>query len=178
MADKKKAKGRSSKKKLPVLGIAGFIAAVIFMPTTILLFFGMLPTVAAGFIDRSGKGIKALTVGAMNLAGCTPFLLELWTGGHTADLSLEIISDPRTIIVIYCAAAMGYLVDWAVSGIVKSLLLQKAKSRTKEIKDRQSYLVKRWGREVTGELPLDAFGFPIAGAVVSDRGDEDGEEPA
>lgn len=165
MAKKKKiARGRKNRKGgigAQALGLFGFITAVVFMPTTIMLFFGMLPTLVAGLVDRTGKGTKALTVGSMNLAGCTPFLLDLWTKGQTAENALTIISDPRTIIVIYCAAGIGYLIDWAMSGIVATVMIQRSGSRLKDIKKRQAGLVERWGEEVTGKLVLDAYGFPI-----------------
>lgn len=159
---KKKARRRKSKGAgAQLLGLFSLVAAVVFMPTTILLFFGMLPTLVAGLVDRTGKGTKALTVGSMNLAGCTPFLFDLWTKGHTAENALAIISDPRTIIVIYCAAGIGYLIDWAMSGIVATIMIQRSASRLKEIKKRQAALVERWGPEVTGTVPLDAYGFPV-----------------
>ncbi len=144
-----------------MLSAMGFIAMIVFLPTTIFLFFAMMPTLVASLVDRSGKGTRALTVGAMNLAGSTPFLLELWTGGHTAENALTLISNPRTIIVIYCAAGIGYLIDWAMSGIVATVMIQRSASRLKEIKKRQADLVERWGQEVTGLLPLDAYGFPF-----------------
>lgn len=144
-----------------ILGLFAFITAVVFMPTTIMLFLGMLPTLVAGLVDRTRKGTKAITVGAMNLAGCTPFLFDLWAQGHTAENALAIISNPRTVVVIYCAAGIGYLIDWAMSGIVATIMIQRSGFRLKEIKKRQAELVERWGQEVTGNMPLDAYGFPI-----------------
>lgn len=145
---------------LQVLLLFVLLVAILFMPTTILLLFGMLPTVVAAVVDRGG-GTRALTVGAMNLAGCVPFLLELWTMGHSSENSMALITDPRTIIVMYSAAAIGYMIDWALSGIVATLMIHRATARLEKIRDRQDYLVERWGREVTGELPLDPEGFPL-----------------
>ncbi len=161
-----KAAVRKRKKKkggnLSLLGLFALVAAIVFMPTTIVLFFGMLPTIVAALIDRTGKGTKAITVGAMNLAGCTLFLLDLWTGGHTTDRALMLISDPRTIITIYSAAGAGYMIDWMMGGVVTTIMIHRSTARIKEIKKRQSDLAARWGREVTGELELDAAGFPLA----------------
>ncbi len=144
-----------------ILGLAGFLAAIIFMPTTILLLLGMIPTIVAGVIDRSGKGTKAITVGAMNLAGCTPFLIDLWTTSHTAEQAVTLVSDPRTMVVIYAAAGIGYLISWAMSGIVGTIMVQRGTLRLKEIQKKQDELTVRWGREVTGEIPLDPYGFPL-----------------
>ncbi len=144
-----------------LLGVVALFAALIFMPTTIVLLLGMLPTMVAAIVDRSGKGTQAMTVGAMNLAGCAPFLIDLWARGHAIDLAVSLITDPRTIIVIYSAAGIGYLISWAMAGIVGTMMVKRSQSRLKEIKKRRDRLVERWGPEVTGEIPLDAYGFPI-----------------
>lgn len=157
MARKKK----KSHVKGQLLGVVGLIAAIVFMPTTIVLIMGMIPTIVAAVIDRSGKGTKALTVGSMNVAGCSPFLIDLWTKGHTPEMAVSIITDPRTIIVIYSAAGIGYLINWAVAGIVGTIMVERGKIRIKDIKKRQAALVERWGKEVTGDIPLDAYGFPL-----------------
>lgn len=162
MAVKRKKKTVTWKGQL--LGLCGFIAAVVFMPTTMILMLGMIPTIVAGVIDKDGKGTKALTVGAMNLAGCTPFLIDLWTRGHTAEMAVTIVSDPRTIIVIYAAAGIGYLINWAMAGIVGTIMVQRGHLRLKDIQKLEEALVERWGREVTGDLPLDPYGFPLEAA--------------
>lgn len=158
---KKNKKKKKIGAKAQLLGVVGVFAGIVFMPTTIVLLMGMLPTVVAAVIDRTGKGTKALTVGAMNLAGCTPFLIDLWTKSHTAEMAVTIITDPRTMIVIYSAAGIGYLINWAMTGIVGTVMVQRGGIRLKDIKKRQEALIERWGREVTGELPLDPYGFPI-----------------
>ncbi len=158
--DKDKGKKKKSGWGLQIIMIFGLLAAVLFMPTTILLVVGMLPTVVAALIDRKG-GARAITVGALNLCGCVPFLMDLWTKGHTTELAVSLIKDPLTIIVMYAAAGIGYMIDWALSGIVATILVQRSTSRMEAIRKRQAELVERWGREVTGELPLDAEGFPV-----------------
>ncbi|MCB9990814.1 MAG: hypothetical protein H6867_05475 [Rhodospirillales bacterium] len=161
MAGRKRRKSRKMGWKGQLLGIVGLLTAIVFMPTTIVLMMGMIPTVVAAVIDRSGKGTKALTVGAMNLAGCTPFLIKLWSTGHTSEMAVSLITDPRTMSIMFAAAGIGYLVDWAMSGIVGTLMLQRSTGRIVDIKKKQEALIERWGQEVAGEMPLDAYGFPL-----------------
>ncbi len=166
MAKKKKLQKKKKGGVLQKIRILGMVlVAFIFLPTTIMMLFALLPTVVAALIDRSGKLTKALTVGSMNLAGTMPFLLQLWTTGHSVENALVIISDPRTIIVIYCAAGIGYLIEWAMSGLVGSIMVQSSGARLKEIKKRQLALIARWGEEVTGDIPLDTYGFPVEEVV-------------
>ena len=157
---KKKKKGGIG---LQILLAVSLLGAVLFMPTTILLVFGMLPTLVAVLVDRGG-GTRAITVGSMNICGCIPFLLDLWMTSHSAEYAVGLITDPRTIIVMYSAAGIGYMIDWALSGIIATIMMQRATSRLKAIRERQEEMVVRWGPEVTGELLLDSEGFPLEDA--------------
>lgn len=141
--------------------VVGLIMAAVFLPTTVLLLIGMLPTFVAALVDRSRRKTRAFTVGAINLAGCTPFLLEMWMEGQTFEKAISIVLDPTAIIVMYAAAAVGYMIDWAMVGIVASVLYQRGLARQEQITKRQKELVARWGHEVTGAVPLDEKGFPI-----------------
>lgn len=142
--------------KVSLFLILSIIMAAVFLPSSVLLIFGLLPTFAALFADASRAKTKVVTVGALNLAGCTPFLLELWTEGNSLDKSLSIISDPKAIIVMYSAAAIGYLIDWSLSALVAGVLYQRGLARQDAIRKRQMELVERWGAEVTGQAPQDA----------------------
>lgn len=157
-------KNRHRKGKFGIKGVIASVVAVlsaaIFLPTTVFLLIGMLPSLAAYFADRKG-GWKGVTVGAMNLAGCTPFLLDLWMTNNTISYALASITNVRTAIVIFSAAAIGLLVEWAMVGIVMTVITQRSKARLKDIEKRRKKLVERWGEEVTGDLPLDEYGFPV-----------------
>ena len=137
------------------------VMAAVFLPSSILLFVGMMPTLVAALTDWSPRRTRAITVGAMNLAGCSPFLFQLWSKGHTFEASVDIFTNPEAIIVMYGAAAIGYLIDWSVSGLVAGIVYQQGQARKKAIKKRQADLIERWGPEVTGEMPLDPDGFPL-----------------
>ncbi|MCD8496997.1 MAG: hypothetical protein LRZ85_02285 [Alphaproteobacteria bacterium] len=118
MAKKRNRKQRTWQGQLFL--VLGIITGVIFLPSSFLLMVGMVPTPVAVFVDRSRKKTKALTVGSMNLAGCSPFLFDLWIRGHDFDTSMSIALDPKAIIVMYAAAGVGYLLDWAMTGVVSA----------------------------------------------------------
>ena len=100
-------------------------------------------------------------MGSLNLAGCTPFLLSLWDTGHNIDNAIIIVTNPLSIVVMWSAAGMGYMVDAALSGIVGTILTERAKVRITDIHEYRKQLVERWGEEVTGETLLDSYGFPV-----------------
>ena len=147
--------------------VMGLIMAAIFMPTTVLLCIGMLPTFVVLFIDRSRKKSQVLTIGAMNLAGCSMFMFELWSMGNSFEDSFNILVNPIAVVVMYSAAAAGYLIDWAMIGIVSGVLYQRSVARQKAIKKEQEDLIERWGEEVTGKLKLDEHGFVLEGEKVA-----------
>ncbi len=160
-AHKKRRKAQKMSRKAQSLTAAGLVLSILFLPTTMLLVIGMLPTPAASLIDKKRQSSKMMTVGAMNLAGCTPFLMELWRHGNSFEKSFDIISDPKTIIIMYAAAGVGYMIDWSMTGLTSSMLYQRGVQRQEEIKKRQTALEERWGETVTGKVALDEDGFPI-----------------
>ena len=159
--DAKKKRGGKGARRLHLLLAGIIVLSIVFLPAAIILFIGLLPMFVAFFADRSKKKIRAVTVGAMNIAGCVPFLMALWTSDFTMARALSIILEPTAIIVIYALAGIGYLIDWACSVAVAGLLYQRGLSRQEAIEQQQKELIARWGEEVTGKIPLDREGFPL-----------------
>ena len=108
---------------LLIIIVLGFI----FLPTAVFLAFGMMPTIAAFVTDRSVGRSKTICIGAMNFAGCFPFLLEFWTetGQRTVESAFRLAAEVETIIVIYMLAVVGYAIDKAVTGITVSIIAQR-----------------------------------------------------
>jgi len=142
--------------------IVGLTCAVLFMPTTAVMLFGMMPTLAANLIDKSIQKSRAISVGMMNFAGTMPFLLELWLGTdpNSLDNALSIIIQPKTGIIIYTIAAAGYAIEAAVTGMAATVMQQRASARLKAISELLKGLEGRWDQYVDGNVPLDDFGFP------------------
>lgn len=165
---KRKAKKKSSSGKLQIFLIMILMLSIAFLPTAVILFIGLMPMFVAFFVDKSKNKTKAVTVGAMNLAGCMPFLMELWTTEATLNKAFSIVLDPMAIIVIYSAAGVGYIIDWALTLLVANFLYQRGVARKKAIEKRQEELIERWGEEVSGRLVLDQDGFPLEEVVKAD----------
>ncbi len=157
MAKKKKTSGW----KGHVFLIMALLGAVMFSAVMIIFVIGMIPTLVAGVVDKTHGRVRCLTVGAMNFAGCAPFMIEVFNKGNDVSVALAYIAQPRTIVVIYFAAAMGYLIDWAMTGIVSSIMVQRARAKLKNMEKQKKDLIERWGPEVTGTMPLDEYGFAV-----------------
>lgn len=156
---KKAIKGRGLLAQFLIIAL--LLLGVMFSSMAIILMIGMIPTIVSMIVDSTKGKTRTITVGCVNFAGCTPFLVEMLKKGNNIEDAVSYILEPRTIVVMYMAAAMGYLIDWALTGIVSSIMVQKAKKRLKDIESEQKALVERWGMEVTGALPLDEYGFPL-----------------
>jgi len=135
---KRKVTKKRKSRKNPSLGLSLLLAVfaisgVWFMSSALLIIIGLLPMFVAFFVDKSAKKTKAVTVGAMNIAGIMPFLMELWMGDNSMEKAVTIIMAPMAIIVVYSAAGVGYIIDWAGTMAVASFMYQRGVARKKAI---------------------------------------------
>lgn len=171
MADKKdtkKVKAPAKRKKKSSLSaqmlflmLLFLIAAALFLPTTVVLFFGMMPTIALFMTDKTQGKTKSLAVGLLNFAGTAYILMQIWTKEHTLEYAMQIMMRPESLIIMYFAAGAGYIIQSVLSGLIANVILHQTRARKEDILRTQEVLEKRWGYEVTGKIPLDAYGFPI-----------------
>lgn len=169
MAKKNKKKQKSNKeKKKSILGAKAWIfifafgiMSIVFFASSLLLAVGMLPTLIAVVIVSKNHKNKALTIGAMNFAGCFIYLLEIWQSNDRIATSLEVLSNPMTVVVMYGAAGIGYIINWGVTNFVRQIMYGVAEKKIKYFEKEKSRLETRWGKKVRGDEVLDINGFPI-----------------
>ncbi len=161
MADDKKDKPKSKSGQSKILLSAMALTAVAVLPTTVILFIGMMPTIVVRITDKSKDRSRVLTVGFMNFAACFPIWFQLVKGGHKFDVALSLVADPFNIVMMYAGALIGYLIEWSLSGFIAGMMVQRGHKRLEAIKKTQEEIIERWGREVSGEIPLDIYGFPV-----------------
>jgi hypothetical protein len=160
---KKKPSPKDAKASKKGGGKAGFIflmilfgAAVPFiLPTVILCFVGMLPAVVAFATDSDRQKSTGIAVGAMNAAGITPFVIDLWTKGQTMQNVVHIIHDPSNWLIILGAAGIGQLIVAILPQIIASLSLLQAESRLKTLKQNLETMKERWGSDVGTVTPVE-----------------------
>ncbi|HEY4134286.1 MAG TPA: hypothetical protein VGO34_03635 [Alphaproteobacteria bacterium] len=149
-AKRKGAKGKKRPSLLRQLGlgfaiIAVFIAA---LPSAVLLCFALLPTMCAFMVDRLPQRYATRCVGALNFAGTWPYLLNLWRGGHTMVNAVQIMIDPTTWLVIYGAAAAGWLCFLSFPAVTWALMDLFAGRRIGHLRREQKKLIEEWGEDV------------------------------
>ncbi len=121
---------------------------LMFLPTVIFLAFAMLPTLAAYLVDRNPDKYEWICVGGLNFAGCVPFLIRLWTVRHTLDAASDMLTDVFTLMAVYGAAGVGWLLFMALPPMVGVFMQMKAQRRIANLKATQQRLIQTWGPEV------------------------------
>jgi hypothetical protein len=123
---------------------------LIFLPTTVLLAVGMIPTVVAYVVDRDPDKTAPMTVGGLNFAGVFAFTVSLWQAGHTMAALSRILTDPFAWLVMYGAAGLGWTLYYGIPPAVAGWIILRAESKIAQRIEEQRELIDLWGTEVNG----------------------------
>ena len=137
-----------SKNRLFLYLMIAIPIALMVIPTVIVLAFTMLPTGVAFIIERGRSWYGGVCVGAMNLAGAAPTLVDLWFNGHTIDRALASLTDILSLLLIYGSAAIGWLIYTMTPNLVATYMAMTAGRRVTALKGQQKELLQQWGPDV------------------------------
>jgi hypothetical protein len=134
-----------------MLLILGGLALVPFsLPTLLLLFVGMLPTLAAVFLERGTAKQAWVSVGGLNFAGLSNWLLNLWFAHHTLNYAVAQLKTITPLLVAYLTAALGWALYLAMPPLVNAVTAVTSRRRVISLAADQRKLVEQWGEEVVG----------------------------
>lgn len=119
------------------------------LPTVTLLFFTMLPTMAAWASEKGPHKYAWLCVGGLNFSGVIKFLFDLWFGVHTLDEAFNLLSEANVLLWAYGCSGIGWLLYLSMPPVVSSWLSFVTDRRLASLKAAQKRLVEEWGDEVT-----------------------------
>ncbi len=131
------------------------MAAPFIMPTLTLVLVGIMPTFIWLIIDTDPQKSSTASIGAMNCAGLTPFIIDLWVKGQTMENAVHILREPNNWLVILGSAGIGQLIVFAVPPMMASLTLNQAEARLKILRHNLEQLKSSWGPDVATTKPLD-----------------------
>jgi hypothetical protein len=147
----KLAPSRGSSALAPIIcGAASVILAIVALPVAVLLLVGMIPSIVAYIIDHTPRRTLTLTVGPLNLAGTAPYCLQLWFGVDTVSALAQDLSNVWVWLVMYSAAAVGWLLHLGMPLIVRFLLESGIDRRKARLVQIQTNLRAEWGDDVEG----------------------------
>lgn len=131
------------------LSIAAMAALVLSLPTVVLLFLGLLPAMVAFIVDDNPRKYATKCVFVTNFAGAWFFLLRLWTGDHSLAEAMAILTDVYAWLLMYSAAALGWLCYLWFPSIAALFMEMTAERRIAGLKLKQKKLIEAWGEGVT-----------------------------
>ncbi len=118
------------------------------LPTVLMIAVGMPPTVVAWIIDRSHQKSATYCVAGMNFCGLFPYLMDLWLGTHSLKAAGAIVTDVFALLVIYGAAAFGWMIFVAVPPVVGTFLTVMSQRRVAQLRTLQRDIIQEWGESV------------------------------
>ena len=149
MAEEQQGQGASRGRTI-IAWVVAPLVCIAFFPTFLLMVIGMAPSIIAYIVDvRAGK-VTARAIGYLNFAGCLPYAFKLWTGQNTISGVIELVFDPSALMIMYSAAAAGWMLVFIMSPIMSAYLVVLHEAKLRSIASRQEALVKEWGKEVRG----------------------------
>jgi hypothetical protein len=141
--------GSKSSASTRIAMFVGMIALVPFsIPTMLLLFAGLLPTLIAALTDRSPARYAWICVGGLNFAGLAPALLKLWFGHHEITFALHQVTDIRVLLLAYLSAGAGWMLYVGAPPVVIAVMLATTKRRAAALVVQMKKLEEEWGAEV------------------------------
>ncbi|MCH8098641.1 MAG: acyl-CoA synthetase [Proteobacteria bacterium] len=130
------------------ISIAVVAALILSLPTVVLLFLGLLPALVAFIVDDNPRKYAAKCVVVTNFAGAWFFLLRLWTGDHSLTEAMAILTDVYAWLLMYSAAALGWLCYLWFPSIAALFMEMTAGRRIAGLKLKQKKLIEEWGEGV------------------------------
>jgi uncharacterized membrane protein YhaH (DUF805 family) len=124
------------------------------LPTVLILVAGLLPTVVAAIVDRREEKYAAYCVGGFNLSGVLPYLFSLWAHGDSMLALGTIASSPFSWLVMYGAAALGWLANYWGPQITMRVRRIRDRNEVARLRRRQEQILDEWGPEV---MPPDSM---------------------
>jgi hypothetical protein len=151
--NKQKIESTNSGSLQPLLWIIFFSIILLVFPESIILFFiGILPTLVAFIIDKAPRKYFTICVGAMNITGIFPLMIDLWSGNNNITHAIQIITNVYDLVIMYAAAGCGWFLYITVPTMVRTLLGVMARNRITLLRTKQQNLLGEWGDEITSRL--------------------------
>lgn len=160
------------------LSVIFALLVIVSLPTVMVLFFGMLPTIVAYIVDRTEEKYSTFCVGGMNFSGVFDYLLDLWGGRHSLSGAVDVLTDVWALLVMYGSASFGWLVFNIVPPLVAAILTVMAQRRVAQLRTMQRQLIEEWGEEVANPGGMPTGGTSASSGFMPHSPTDAASEPA
>jgi hypothetical protein len=125
-------------------GLACGALVTLATPTALLVGVLLVPTFVVGVTDRAAGKPVTRAVLLYGLAGLTLPLIGLWTGGHSMEQSVGLVTDPVTVAIAWAAQGAGWLLAEAAPLAVRAVLEANAVALTMKLRAERAALEADW----------------------------------
>lgn len=139
-----KKQGGSTIKSVLILFML-ILFSIVMLPFMLVAAVGMLPALVVWFIDNRAEKNVAMTIAMMNFCGIIPNLISLWNKGGDLPHALYIVRDPFSLMVMYGAAGLGWLLINVMPPIMAFLISMRTEETLRQLEDRMKKLRDEWG---------------------------------
>ncbi len=123
-----------------LFAVAGFLSPA----AALLLLCGLIPGFVAILTDTDPRQTLGMAVVPMNLAGLIPFCLQLWHDRHPYTALFTLITTPWIWLVIYLAAALGWLLHYAIPPLVLMVMEWGVTQKRSTLESERNRLKQEW----------------------------------
>ena len=138
----------SSNSYIIAITLTAMCASLISIYSVILVMFGMLPGLIAMIIDQEAKRYISKIVLTFNATGVAPFMAKVLSSKGDGNVAIDLIIDPRTWLMIYLAASVGWIVYWVFPQVGTVFYNMKAQITIQKLNFELDRLVEEWGEEI------------------------------
>ena len=172
MSDDQQA-GGNGRGRVIIAWVVAPMVVFAFFPTILLMVIGMAPSIVAFIVDKRPGKVTARAIGYLNLAGCLPYAIKLWTGQNTISGVLLLVGEPSALMIMYSSAAVGWILTFIMTPIMMAYLAVQHEAKARSIGKRQEELIKEWGGEVKGQATVQSAKAPHQAPVESASNEEE-----
>jgi hypothetical protein len=152
--------GGNARGRVIIAWVVAPMVVFAFFPTILFLVIGMAPFIVAFIVDKRPGKVTARAIGYLNLAGCLPYAIKLWTGQNTITGVLSLVGEPSALMIMYSSAAVGWMLNFIMTPIMTAYLAVQHEAKARSIGNRQEELIKEWGADVKGQATVQPHEAP------------------
>ena len=123
-------------------------AVLVMVPAALLALVGLLPSAVAFIADRNTNRTAPTCVAIMNLAGVLPYVFQIVRDRRDFDAALTLLADPSNLLLMYGAAAAGWLIFFSVPRTVSAFIIGRDEARIRRLEAMQKETMELYGPDV------------------------------
>ncbi len=130
-----------------VLTLGGIALAITALPTFIVVYGGMLPSVVAFLVDNRPGRYLFRTVGVTNAAGILPYVADSIIYSTGSGMAVSPVASIETWLAIYSLAAGGWLMHMGFPMLTQIVFETILTVRMRRYQTAHDALAKEWDLE-------------------------------